>query len=177
MLVRIVFYLLIPLIMSIESQASINDIKIAIVDVQVIMDRSTAVSSIRANVDKLNQSLQDEFSLKEQELKIMESAIIEKKSTMSQDEFEHELIEFEKKVSNSQKTIHNKKIILEQAHARAMSEVNDVAMQIVSDIAFENKYYLVLPSNQALYINEKLDITEEVLSRLNKKLLTVDINL
>ncbi len=175
MLIRILFILLISITISVKAQAKGNEITIAIVDVQEILDKSTAVSAIRSNVDKINQDLQNEFSSQEQELKKIEASLIEKKSRISQEIFDKELITFNKKVSDAQKNIHNKKISLEQAHAKAMSEVNEVAMKIISDIALENKYYLILPSNQVLYADNKLNITEEVLSRLNKKLLTIDL--
>ena len=150
-------------------------INIAVVDVQTILELSTAVGNIRSSVEKISLELQNEFSHKEQELKKIESELIEKQKTLAQDQFDKEVLNFNQQVTETQKKAQEKKIKLEQYHSKAISKVNEVAMQIIRDIAQENNLNIVLPSTQVLYADETLNITEKVLLKLNKAISYVEI--
>jgi len=150
--------------------------KIAVVDVQTILDNALAVVYIRTEVDKFNKNLQNEFLKLENNLKIKEQELIKQKDILSPDDFEKEVIKFNKNVTKAQKVIQEKKIKLEQAHAKSLSKVNNLALKIISKLALKNKYSLVLPSTQILYADEKMNITKEVLEQLNSNLPRVELD-
>lgn len=173
MLRKLIIALLVNIVFFAESYASAN--KIAVVDVQMILEQSKAVSAIRNAAEKINQELQNELQNKENELKILEKKLIESKEQLPQAEFEKEVMKFNKQVTGAQKNIQDRKLRLEQAHAKAISKVNEVALKIISSLASEGKYSVVLPSTQVLYANDKLNITPEVLVRLNTTIPYVEL--
>lgn len=150
--------------------------KIAIVDVQAILDNSLAMNSVKNAVDTISKKFQHEFSRQENELKDQEKNLLRQKEKLSEEELQKEVLKFNKKVTNIQKTTQDKKLKLEQAHAKAMNKVNEIALKIISDIAAEKKYLIVLPSSQVLFANEKLNITKEVLKRLNSRMPSINLD-
>jgi Skp family chaperone for outer membrane proteins len=64
---------------------------------------------------------------------------------------------------------------LKKASIDAMSKVNDKVKTIVSEIAKEKELDTIIPASQTLYFKDELDITAEVLSRLNKKITKVEV--
>ena len=46
---------------------------------------------------------------------------------------------------------------------------------IIADIAKDKDLDVIVPAAQALYYKDELDITEEVLGKLNKKITKIDV--
>ncbi len=149
---------------------------VAIVDVQVIMDQSLAVQSIRDAINRIGQALQKEMSDKEQSLKAIEQSLIKKRDKMKEDEYDEEVRKFNSKVSDAQRMMQEKKSKLEKAHANAMMKVNEKISQIINTLSSEKHFSVVLPSSHILYAKDNLDITEAVLSKLNTELQSVQVN-
>ena len=62
-------------------------VRIAIVDVQFILENSMAVQSIRESVYRVHKKIQQDMSNKEAELKKIESTLIEKRSSIGEEKF------------------------------------------------------------------------------------------
>jgi len=152
------------------SSYAANEQRIAVVDVQTIMENSLAVNAIRKEAEKISQDLQTEFNTKAKELKELEKNLSAEREKLTEEAFQKKVESFNKKVTDIQKKLHDKKVRLEQAHAKAISKVNEVALKIIDDIGTKGKYSFILPSTQVLFRNEKLDITKEVLTRLNSRI-------
>jgi Skp family chaperone for outer membrane proteins len=58
-----------------------------------------------------------------------------------------------------------------------MQKVNEAMVQVVSDIVKERQYQIVLTKTQIVIVQTALDITPEVLRRLNRKLPTVAVSI
>ena len=56
-----------------------------------------------------------------------------------------------------------------------MGKVNDRIKDIIADISKEKELDVIIPAAQALYYKDDLDISAEVLARLNKKITKVDV--
>ena len=56
-----------------------------------------------------------------------------------------------------------------------MSKVNDKIKDIIAEISKEKELDVIIPAAQALYYKDNLDISEEVLKRLNKKITKIDV--
>ena len=69
-----------------------------------------------------------------------------------------------------------KRAALDNALFGASNEIQKKVLDIVSSIAKQRGYTLVLPSSQLLYADPKLDITADVLSQLNSALPKVNVS-
>jgi Skp family chaperone for outer membrane proteins len=175
---RKIFHFLLLCIFACKANAS--DIKantsIAIVDVQMIIEHSLAVQNIRESIRVIGEELQKEMTAKEEDLKKTEQAIIKKRSLLKEEEFDAEVQGFNTKVSNAQRVMQEKKGKLEQAHAEAMTKVNEATINIIQSMSKEKGFNVVIPSSHVLYATDDLNITNEVIKKLNQELKTVPVN-
>jgi len=151
-------------------------VRVAVVDVQSVLEGSIVIKDLRNKIEKLNQKIQEDIVKKEAEFKPMEEKLINERASLSEDDFERKVNEFNAKVSHVRKEIQIKKTKLEQAHAEAMSRVHETTITIISDLAEKYNLNLVIPSAQILYTKNNLNITSEVTFMLNERLKEVTIN-
>lgn len=151
-------------------------VRVAVVDVQSVLEGSIAIKDLRNKIEKLNHKIQEDIAAKEAEFKPMEEKLINARASLSEDDFERKVNEFNAKVSHVRKEIQIKKTKLEQAHAEAMSRVHETTITIISDLAEKYSLNLVIPSAQVLYAKNNLNITSEVTFMLNERLKEVTIN-
>ncbi|MCX4079362.1 OmpH family outer membrane protein [Rickettsia rhipicephali] len=151
-------------------------VRVAVADVQSILEGSIAIKDLRKKIEKLNHKIQEDIAAKEAEFKPLEEKLLNERSHLSETEFEHKVNEFNAKVSHVRKEIQIKKTKLEQAHAEAMSRVHEITITIISELAEKYNLNLVIPSAQVLYAKNNLNITSEVTFMLNERLKEVTIN-
>ncbi|MES2215076.1 MAG: OmpH family outer membrane protein [Pseudomonadota bacterium] len=150
--------------------------RIAIVDVQAILEKSLAVQSIRKTIEGVSEALHKEMLSREQELKQAEEVIIKKRGVIKEEEFDKEVTNFGKKVSDAQRIIQEKKAKLEQAHAEAMAKVHEATIGIIRGMSKEYGFNVALPNSNVLYATDDLNITAEVIAKLNSQLKSITVN-
>ena len=146
-----------------------------VLDVDKIIQESSAVVDIQKKVDTKKIAYESEINKKQSLLESEQKKLEDKKITLSKEAFEKEIKNFEKKVDDLKTYIDRKQNSLKKASIDAMSKVNDKVKTIVSDIAKEKELDVIIPTSQTLYFKDELDITAEVLSQLNKKITKVDV--
>jgi Skp family chaperone for outer membrane proteins len=170
--------LITALLITHQAQAGENKYtaRVAVVDVQSILEKSLAVQSIRKSIDQISQTIQQEMSAKEIEFKNSEEAITKKRGVLSDYAIEKEISAFQKKVSDAQRSIQEKRAKLEQAHTEAVSKVHENTIMIIDKMSKERGFNIAIPSSQVLYATESLNITEDVIQSLNAQLKSVPVN-
>ncbi|MDX1923789.1 MAG: OmpH family outer membrane protein [Rickettsiaceae bacterium] len=151
--------------------------KIAVVNVQSIMDNSTAMIDVRASTENIAKDLQSKFAKIQADLHAEEKNIMELKDKLKPEEFEVKATAFDAKVTKAQKSMQEEKLKLEQAHATAINEVNEIALKIIESISKRHGVDLVLPSTNVLYASESLNITKEVLDKMNQTIPKIKLKL
>lgn len=150
--------------------------KAAVVDVESIFEHSIAIAHIKKSINIISDQIQGELSVKEGELKKIEAELIKQRGLLSEEEFENQVSEFNKKVSATQQEVQQKKIALEQAHAAAIAEVHKNTIAVIGELSKKYEFNIVFPSTQVLFVANDLNITLEVISNLNERLKTVEVN-
>jgi Skp family chaperone for outer membrane proteins len=149
--------------------------QIGVLDVDKIIQESSAVVDIQKKVDAKKIAYENEINKKQSQLEAEQKKLEDKKITLSKEAFEKEVKGFEAKVDDLKTYIDRKQNSLKKASIDAMSKVNDKVKTIVSEIAKEKELDTIIPASQTLYFKDELDITAEVLSRLNKKITKVEV--
>jgi Skp family chaperone for outer membrane proteins len=170
--------LIISLLFASVSHATENKYtaRVAVVDVQSILEKSIAVQSIRKSIEQISETIQKETSAKELEFKHSEEEIVKKRGVLSDIAFEKEVSAFQKKVSEAQRSIQNKRAKLEQAHTEAVAKVHESTVAIIYDMSKERGFNIAIPSSQILYAMDTLNITDDVIKELNSELKSVPVN-
>jgi len=168
MIIRSLFLSLIAA--SAIASSALADTTIALINTQEIMHESTAAQSIKEQFDAKQKSFQSEMTKKEESLQKEDQDLGKERAVLSPEAFDKKVQEFKNKASAAQREAKEKNAELEKALSAAFGDIQKVLFDIVSDIAKEKGYSIVMPTGQLIYADPKLDITKDVLAKLNSKL-------
>jgi len=152
--------------------------EIATINIQAILRDSLAAKSTKTQIDAKRDQYQAELKKIEDNLRKEDQALSEQRSLLSPDALEQKGKEFRQKVTEAQKDVQEKKMRLDAAYAKALSEIQSSVTKIVEKMAASKGFKLVIPTSQLLYATADMDITQPVLSQLDKDLpkVMVDFN-
>jgi Skp family chaperone for outer membrane proteins len=68
-----------------------------------------------------------------------------------------------------------KKALLDSGFEHALSDIQKSVNEVIAELAKEKGFTLAVPTSQILYADPSMDVSKEVLERLNKKLPTVTV--
>jgi Skp family chaperone for outer membrane proteins len=148
---------------------------IATVNYQLLMSSSTAAKSAHEQIETKMKSMQSEIGKKDETFQKEHQDLEKQRSVLSKDAFEQKKRGFTDKVTSAQKEVQSKRAMLDGASERAGNEIQKAITDIIAEMAKEKGFAVALPTSQILYADSKLDITNEVLEKLNKKLPKVDV--
>lgn len=148
---------------------------IAVLNLEAIRRDAASVKDIRKQIGQYRAAFQAEIQKEEKALRDANQELARRRSILSPDAFAKERQKFEQRVLNMQKQVQERRQQLEQVKSEAMKQVEDKLNAIVRDIAKKQGFSLVLSGVQAVVLDERLDITKEVLDRLNKSLPAVKV--
>lgn len=148
---------------------------IAVVNIQQVMKDSTAAKSVREQLESKQKSFQTDITKKEDALKKEDQELAKQKSVLSKEAFEEKARAFRNKATEVQKEVQSKKSMLDGAFERAIGDIQKATTDIISEIAKEKGFAIAVPTSQILYADSKLDISADVLEKLNKKLPKLDV--
>ncbi|MFM9890833.1 MAG: OmpH family outer membrane protein [Rickettsiales bacterium] len=154
---------------------ALADTAIGMVNVAKILHDSKAATSIRAQVQAKQKDFQAQLDSKGKELQSEQQALVKQKDAIDKDAFNKKVQEFRQKEATAQKNVQEKSVQLDKSVNDALGEVQKVINDIVKDVATEKKMTLVVSAGIVLYGDSSLDITDEVLKRLDSKLTTVPV--
>lgn len=151
--------------------------RIAVVDVQGLVASSKAGKSIQAQIEKQRESFKTEFASLEKDLGDMQKKLAEDKNAKDSKEFETKRKEFETKMMNANKLVQERRQALEQGANDAVLQLRKKIVEIVADIADQEKFTIVIGRQDVVLAEKDMDITEKVLTRLDKDLPDVKLKL
>lgn len=148
--------------------------RISVVDMQKLMNSSTAAMDIKERAKKERDSYQASISKEEDQLRKEEAKLQEQRSILTQEAFNDKARVFKDKVAKVQRNFQEKRAAQEESLKKSLDQVNQVVFEIIDSLAKEEGFDVTIPTSQILYATKSLDITEKVLERLNKKLPKLD---
>ncbi|MDX2082575.1 MAG: OmpH family outer membrane protein [Rickettsiales bacterium] len=148
---------------------------IAVLDVEKIVKESTAMRDIQSKVTKKQDDYQKEVTKKQKDLESEQKKLEGKKNLLAKEAFEKETKNFEGKVDDLKAFVEKRQNSLKKASIDAMSKVNDKIKDIIAEISKEKDIELIVPTSQTLFYKDEMDISAEVLKKLNKKITKVDV--
>lgn len=154
---------------------SANAGNIGVIDVDKIMNESLVMRDIQSKIEKKQDEYQKQIQKKQEELESEQKRIESKKNILSKEAFEKETNAFEKKLDDLKTFVDKKQNNLKKASMEAMSKVNEKVKDIIDGVAKEKKLDVIIAAAQTLYHEESLDVTNEILEKLNKKITKVDV--
>ena len=142
----------------------------AVIDYQRILRDAAAARSIREQIESRRKDYQDEISKEEQRLYEADKAFAKQRSLLTPEAFADKRRAFEEDVGEVQRLVQERRRELDRVAEVALNEVKTALIEIVTGIAEERGFNLVLPSSEVLFFARKIDLTEEVLAKLDAML-------
>ena len=143
--------------------------RIGLADLNGILQAADANKKVRELLDTQRQKFQDEFSVVEAELQQTERDLMSKRELLSVDEYDKQIKAFQQRVTQLQQDIQRKRQAIDNAYQKAQSDIRSEALSIIAEIAREMKLDLVLNRDSSLIFLPHLNISDEVLTRLNER--------
>ena len=143
--------------------------RVGIIDMSEVLRQSQATINVRDLLDKKRAEFQEQFAAREVELLSREKSLKSKRDVMSKEAYEAEVRLFQDEVAKVQREIQQKRKSLDNAFQKAQDKLRSLAIEIVGDIAKEQKLDLVANRSNVLVFRNQLDLTKIVLVRLNER--------
>lgn len=148
---------------------------IAVIDTQRIMRDSLPTKSIGDQIAKFRTTYQADITKQENELRAAEQELNKQRTIISAEAFADRRRAFEQRVGNLQRDVENRKRELDKSVSTAMGTVQGSLNKIIAALVEERKFTLVLPKSQTIYNSPAMEVTDEVMNRLNKALPSVKV--
>lgn len=170
-------YLMIALTLAVFlSPAASQALNVAVVDMQRVMSAAKAANSARAQLEAKQKSFQADVAKTEASLQKKDQELAKQRSLLAADEFKNKLTDFRKSAANAQNDVQKKRMKLRRAFEMSIVTIQKKVTAIVGAIAKEKQFDVVVPTAQTLYFKDSLDITAEVLKRLDAQLPSMKVD-
>ena len=152
-----------------QETTSAPPMKIGVVDINSVMGQSTAMIKIRAVIDEENQKFQKTIEAEQTELRAAEEDLNNKRSVLDEEEFNRRLKAFENRVIVLQQKVQRQRQGFDVALKEANDQIRQLLLKIISEIATEEGYALVMQKQNVVLFETEIDMSPEALSRLNER--------
>lgn len=150
--------------------------KVGILDVQRILRDAAAMKSVRSQVRTLRDTFRSELQDREKALRDANQELTRKRALLAPEAFEAERRTFEQQVAEVQRLIQERNQQVDKASAEAVLEVQKSYNAIVAELAQERGLGIVFRRQSLVLATPQLDITPDVLARLDQRLPSVQVN-
>ena len=149
--------------------ASISKENIAFVNVDYLIQNSNIGKKLLANINDKDKKNLDNLKKKNKILQDLESSIKKKKNVISDEAYNKEVIDFKKKFQEFSKEKNN---TVKKFNVFKKKEIENIFKKInpiINSYMEENSVDLLLDSKNIFMGARKLDLTEDILKKINKE--------
>ena len=158
-----------------QVSGELEPVSLAVVDFRGVLAKSEAARNIRSAVDEKRRELRKYFLEVENSLRDEQKDLSKKRSIVTAEAFEQRARKLKEKAQSAQKLAQTSNQKLKKSFDQAMDKVQKELLRIVAEVAEESGVGVVLFRSAIVIAVKKLDISKEVLQRLNKKLPEVKV--
>ena len=152
-----------------------GDAPVLVFDAARLFERSKVGRSIARKTEKLQSDLSDEVDATRTELESDAKRLEEQRSVLPQERLRERAEELRLRQLTKEREISAQLRAIQAGQQRAQLDVLEEVYEVVGNLVEEYEAQLVLERNVLYYYDEGLDITDELIRRLNKRVTTVDV--
>jgi Skp family chaperone for outer membrane proteins len=151
---------------------------VAVVDMQRVLRESAAGRSIQSQLDAESRKFRDQVTRLEDDLKNGENELRRQRSVLSPDAVNEQAQALQRKQADAQRMVQERQEALQKGQNDAVNVVGDNMRDIVQQLAGERRIGMVLRKELVITMSDKnMDITDDVIQRLNTKLPSVTVTI
>ena len=150
--------------------------RIGIVDVQRVLRDAAAAKSVRPEIDRLRKAFQNQVKEQERALRVAEQQLTQQRAILSREAFADKRKAFSEQASNAQREVQEQRRNLDEAFNTTKNVILENMIQVAQEIAKKNNLNIVMEKRFVFISAKVLDITDEILVGLDKRLPVVTID-
>jgi outer membrane protein len=147
-----------------------------VVDTSKVLRTSEAAKGIFGALEGKRKEFQAQIAKEEDKLRADGQKFEKEKATLTKEQAEARHKEIEQKLYNGQKMVQERKALLDRTFNDSMMKLKAETAKIVAEIAKEKGYSAVFAQEAVLLSSPTLDMTDEVIKRLNDKVKSIPID-
>lgn len=148
---------------------------IAIIDVQLILREAKAVQALQGFVQGQRELVQASITQRESDLRAADQELAREKKSLSAEVYEERRKALADELAKLQADVQDARRQLDQITNQGMAEIQAALIPIVQQVATERDVDIVLSKALVVIVRSELEITQEVLRRLDETLPSVSV--
>ena len=157
-------------VLSTTASAAPQQAKVVVVDIQQVLDSSTAAKDLKVQLEAKRKEYQKQISAKEDTLKKSVAELQKQKAVLSKEDFAKKGKEFDAEVEKVRKDVQNKRLSLDKAYKKAIGDIQTAVQKIIEEMSVSQGFNMAIPTSQLIYAQKDMDISKEVTAKLNQRL-------
>tara|TARA_A100001011_G_C14314527_1_gene847271 strand:- start:4395 stop:4931 length:537 start_codon:yes stop_codon:yes gene_type:complete len=150
------------------SIADYPNTSIGVIDINKILSESDAAIMASEQIEKIASDIESEIQISDEAIINEQNSLIESQAIMAPEAFEAKRIDYENKVQNYNIERQAKLMKIDELIAISRNDVLTALKPILEDITNKKGITILLEKGSVMLNAEKMDITNEVLKKLNK---------
>ncbi|MFC0388664.1 OmpH family outer membrane protein [Muricoccus vinaceus] len=148
---------------------------IGIVDVPEIQRNSTAFNSVREEVERRRQRLNDDLQREQTRWREEQTTLANQRATMNPDQLRQRERELQERITDSQRVFRDRSRAIEQVAQGALQEIEQALAVVIRQVAASRNVNLVLPRPLVIFNDAPFDLTDEISQQVNRVLRNVTL--
>ena len=159
--------------------ASAGDLRIAVIRMDAIQTTAAALKDLRSQKEAYESKLRDELGKKQKELEEEKAEIEKSQDVLSREALQRRVVDYQNKVTKLQRELTERAQSVEMSFQKALNEIQEKHLDpVIEGIIAKKQLSLVIDGRMARTGAdvENLDITDEVIKALDKKVSKVKMD-
>jgi len=149
---------------------------IGVIDINKILSDADAAINAAEQIEKIAIEIENEIKLSDEEMIKEQNLLIESQSIMAPEAFESKRNEYENKALKYNNDRQAKLMKIDELIAVSRNDILNAMKPILEEISNEKGITIILEKSSIMLNAEKMDITNEVLKKLNKSLPSISLS-
>ena len=150
--------------------------KVVYLDVNLLLSESEVGKYVNSNLKKISDDNNEEYKKFEAELKSDEEKLLTQQNILKKEDYEKKISELRNKFKLFQEKKNNKNNELNLLRNNAGNKILKSINEIMTEYSKKNSISLVITKQSIIIGKTELDVTNDILELLNKKITKLELN-
>lgn len=148
---------------------------IAVMDSQQILRDAKAGQSVAKQIEQYANTFQGVVKREEEALRQRQQELRKQSAILAPDVLEQKRQELQQSFSDAQRMIQDRRIGIDKTRQEALEVIKQQILEIIEELQKERSFNLVLDRSAYSWRSPELDITQDIVGRLDKRLPSVKV--
>ena len=150
--------------------------KVVYLDVNLLLSESEVGKYVNSNLKKISDDNNEEYKKFEAEIKSDEEKLLTQQNILKKEDYEKKISELRNKFKLYQEKKNNKNKELNLLRNNAGNKILKSINEIMTEYSKKNSISLVITKQSIIIGKTELDVTNDILKLLNKKITKLELN-